>query len=548
MSTGKIELSVGAVKYMDPNEMITEEEYNYIKNKIPELDGRVGNIEGEIEGINSSLDNKTNYTVFVESFKRLSTENDDTGRIQRAIDYAYSFVSSKQVETGTIYISNSVTVLFDEKTYICGNINLKKRVDLKSLGNTIIQPPTMNKTIDFLNGEYVSERLVIEGFTFVKFNNVLKISTGDINHSRILIRNCNFHMNNVAIDTISGVDSRSTILKIELCDSYLNDMFLKNYCDKTEITNCFIYHSGYNGENILNDGNLVIDKCIFVPKKISGNNPYWISNYKTNNRQQGLFITNSRFGAEQGGFTVICNFADNVKSFNDTNRTLITISNCQLSSATTKGVIVLDKIPNRISIKDCFGFYDNTNGIITLTDTVIKDDIDVKYCEIELDNSVVQSKSYNLINDMLIPILKENLCNVKDRNNLILNKTVFELDKIVSTTKEIYKFSVPKGYSNGIFILKVYCATIGRSDNSYWEYIVKIGSGSGNNSSTIGTPTIIKKYTDNESYQPNIEFTIVDGSIVVKAIQTQDSYKLRYDIEGEIKLSYNGSKGVISFN
>ena len=30
MSTGKIELSVGAVKYVDPNEIITEEEYNYI--------------------------------------------------------------------------------------------------------------------------------------------------------------------------------------------------------------------------------------------------------------------------------------------------------------------------------------------------------------------------------------------------------------------------------------------------------------------------------------------------------------------------------------
>ena len=57
MSTGKIELSVGVVKYMDPNEMITEEEYNYIKNKVPELDGRVGNIEGETEEIKSSLDN-----------------------------------------------------------------------------------------------------------------------------------------------------------------------------------------------------------------------------------------------------------------------------------------------------------------------------------------------------------------------------------------------------------------------------------------------------------------------------------------------------------
>lgn len=71
MSTGKIELSVGAVKYVDPNEIITEEEYNYIKNKVPELDGRVGVIEDEIEEINSSLDN------IVSDIKSYVIKNDE---------------------------------------------------------------------------------------------------------------------------------------------------------------------------------------------------------------------------------------------------------------------------------------------------------------------------------------------------------------------------------------------------------------------------------------------------------------------------------------
>ena len=57
MSTGKIELSVGAVKIADKDEILTEEEIDAINNKIPELDKRVGDIEDEIEGINSSLDN-----------------------------------------------------------------------------------------------------------------------------------------------------------------------------------------------------------------------------------------------------------------------------------------------------------------------------------------------------------------------------------------------------------------------------------------------------------------------------------------------------------
>ena len=58
MSTGKIELSVGAMKYVDPNEIITEEEYNYIKNKISELDERVRIIEEIISSLDEFKDIK----------------------------------------------------------------------------------------------------------------------------------------------------------------------------------------------------------------------------------------------------------------------------------------------------------------------------------------------------------------------------------------------------------------------------------------------------------------------------------------------------------
>ena len=75
MSTGKIELSVGAVKYVDPNEIITEEEYNYIKNKVPELDERVDVIEDEIEEINSSLDNKADKTETETSLNSKADKN-----------------------------------------------------------------------------------------------------------------------------------------------------------------------------------------------------------------------------------------------------------------------------------------------------------------------------------------------------------------------------------------------------------------------------------------------------------------------------------------
>ena len=82
-------LSVGAVKYVDPNEIITEEEYNYIKNKVPELDGRVGVIEDEIEEINSSLADKVNkYTEFnVRDYgAKGDGVTDDSEAIRRCID------------------------------------------------------------------------------------------------------------------------------------------------------------------------------------------------------------------------------------------------------------------------------------------------------------------------------------------------------------------------------------------------------------------------------------------------------------------------------
>ena len=58
MSTGKIELSVGAIKIADKYEIFDKKEIDAINNKIPELDERVDVIKDEIDEINSSLDNK----------------------------------------------------------------------------------------------------------------------------------------------------------------------------------------------------------------------------------------------------------------------------------------------------------------------------------------------------------------------------------------------------------------------------------------------------------------------------------------------------------
>ena len=120
MSTGKIELSVGAVKIGNKYEIFTEEEIDAINNKIPELDGRVGVIEDEIEEINSSLDTmeseKNNEFFNLNNLKKLDYDIDDTDRIQRALDYC---------------VENNLTLLIPHGKYIVS----KKGVKNISYGN-----------------------------------------------------------------------------------------------------------------------------------------------------------------------------------------------------------------------------------------------------------------------------------------------------------------------------------------------------------------------------------------------------------------------------
>ena len=116
MSIGKIELSVGAVKYVDPNEIITEAEYNYIKNKVPELDGRVTTIEDEIKEINPSLDNKANKDDVAKIssgtplFATSTTGMTDTTKnyVNTTDGYLYSYSGGVWTKTNILYQSTGL--------------------------------------------------------------------------------------------------------------------------------------------------------------------------------------------------------------------------------------------------------------------------------------------------------------------------------------------------------------------------------------------------------------------------------------------------------
>lgn len=125
MSTGKIELSVGAIKIGDKYEIFTEEEIDAI-NKIPELDERVGDIEDEIEGINSSLDNIANKGTTVEVLERVTKEE-----IDRQI--ADGTIANLTIEDGSITkekLSDNLIKVYKLSYNILDNSKIKKNTEV----------------------------------------------------------------------------------------------------------------------------------------------------------------------------------------------------------------------------------------------------------------------------------------------------------------------------------------------------------------------------------------------------------------------------------
>ena len=165
MSTGKIELSVGAVKIANKYEIFTEEEVDIINNKIPELDKRVGVIEDEIDEINSSLDNiiqhsfNSSKTYSVENLNSLelqsvinSMNNNDTLIMNGVFIINESVIISKDINiigNNSILVTNKegleCTFIFNNCSFNIKNLkfdqNLKGRtsIDMVNCNNFIIE-------------------------------------------------------------------------------------------------------------------------------------------------------------------------------------------------------------------------------------------------------------------------------------------------------------------------------------------------------------------------------------------------------------------------
>ena len=256
MSTRKIELSVGAVKYVDPNEIITEEEYNYIKNKVPELNGRVGDIENEIEEINSSLDNKALKT-FVNVKEFITDGISITKAIQNAIDTI--------VDGGTLHFPNGVYTLNElskcEKFYPYGG-------SMAEHSRYLYINKNINITSD--NAKLVGERLQASTI-------LLHIDSCKVN-----ISNLEFDVNNKEkvfsnIILVEGTKDKKASINITNCklNGGYHQVELYDYVENSDFTNnIFDNREGYGGTGIHTTDcrcckNITIEKNKFLGSKVS---------------------------------------------------------------------------------------------------------------------------------------------------------------------------------------------------------------------------------------------------------------------------------------
>ena len=158
-------LSVGAVKYVDPNEIITEEEYNYIKNKTPELDRRVGVIENEIDEINSSLDNMKNLSD--DPILHGAIPNDEVDSCEiflKLIGDGYVI----DLKGNTFKISNTI---------IAGDLRLKNGTIVGDTSKTLFD---------------VSGNIVLDNITIKNSKNAIYLNNSEIKNRTIIINNCIF--------------------------------------------------------------------------------------------------------------------------------------------------------------------------------------------------------------------------------------------------------------------------------------------------------------------------------------------------------------------
>lgn len=260
---------------------------------------------------------------------------DDTRAISNALRAIKNeCFSSNKFENGIkskIYYGTSPILYFPSGVYKISNSIIIKHYQ-QIVGENSILIPTIKNTLTGIQA--VGWQFYISGIQFVGFNIGIDINNNNLDAGHVVIQNCSFGEQNIAIQ----LTAQSSLTSIS------NNRFVNNNKviniekgDKVNFTDNWI-SSGtlkdFHDAQIINYGNLSFDSNILVPSPPQKGTiePAWINNFGS------VSVYNIRQGGEPGSFTLINNF----------------------TIADTEYPIV----PNYVIVEnsDCFGVYGNNNN------------------------------------------------------------------------------------------------------------------------------------------------------------------------------------------
>lgn len=373
------------------------------------------NIDGYIDDVVTlSADTTQNFVDLMVNVRDHKTAvNTWNEALQAAVVYANTIHTSVS-ETGGLYVPSNALVKMPRGRYtITTAIVGAQGLDFDFTGAVFVASPT-DKTIDFLDLTDKCFRNEYTKGSFIGFKKAFIVSTNNIDTAKIIFNNPTFQSCQYGIDTISHAKARSTFLKVVDIYSIKTDQPIKTHTDMCYISGGWIYHSGYNGAAIYNQGFTTMDNVICVPLA-AGTTSRWIDNYSedagstTILGQRGLHINHCRFGGEGGSMPIVYNYASVLTAYANYAPTNIVIENTQATATgqTIDALIVLFAMPNRIEFRNMSGMTNLANGLIycdaSFNSTLLANS---KLISIELDDSCYYSTNFPLMTTDLKRFLK----------------------------------------------------------------------------------------------------------------------------------------------
>lgn len=349
-------------------------------------------------------------------------KTDDTDAIKKAFAAVEKLKTSikhiPEIYEKGPYFGGTKRIYFPHGKYIISDeLRLGAYINLEG-DKAILLPSVSFKKSDKFAIRAHAWQARIRGVQFIGFSKALKIDNQNNNSGKIIIEDCDFINNQIAID----LNAQSTITSIRENRFHHNQKVLIMHTgDKVIFSENWVQSgvlTGTHDAQIINkNGELIVQNCLLVPMPpaLGTVEPAWINNHRH------LIVTGTRAGGEAGSRTLINNFAEADLKYPVIPRTVtIRDSHCYGIYGSTKdyrqpAVLRLIAIPNQICI-------DNVRG---MTNSKLVDFSRIKQMK---DEKIMMKKHKGKISIRIDNIVGENI----DKNrsgNYIPKELIFFLEK-----------------------------------------------------------------------------------------------------------------------